>query len=158
MLGIENVVGFDASTVYRTYDDFVNDSERKYIEYFMRDLYVYYGYNFHYYSGEEMNSEQIRTLIDDFTTLDIYVRKAWENMYEDAKILINGETVPEEEAQRVRKKMLDDRLKDYHNNRVEVTDILIRKGLRFVNKHGQPLRMMRKLELDPVLLEQPLYR
>ena len=30
-------------------------------------------------------------------------------------------------------------------------------GLYFVNKNGQPLHMMPKLELDPALLEQPLY-
>ena len=29
--------------------------------------------------------------------------------------------------------------------------------LRFINKNGQPLRMMPRLELDPALLEQPLY-
>ena len=27
----------------------------------------------------------------------------------------------------------------------------------FINKDGQPLHMMPKLELDPELLEQPLY-
>ena len=30
-------------------------------------------------------------------------------------------------------------------------------GLYFINKNGQPLRMMPKLELDPALLDQPLY-
>ena len=30
-------------------------------------------------------------------------------------------------------------------------------GLRFVNKQGQPLKMMKPLKLDPALLEQPLY-
>ena len=38
-----------------------------------------------------------------------------------------------------------------------VTEIL-RSGLRFVNKDGQPLQMMPRLELDPALLEQSLYR
>jgi hypothetical protein len=31
------------------------------------------------------------------------------------------------------------------------------KGLRFINKNGQPLKMMKPLKLDPALLEQPLY-
>lgn len=31
------------------------------------------------------------------------------------------------------------------------------EGLYFINKNGQPLRMMPKLELDPALLDQPLY-
>ena len=30
-------------------------------------------------------------------------------------------------------------------------------GLRFVNKVGQPLQLMKALKLDPALLEQPLY-
>ena len=31
------------------------------------------------------------------------------------------------------------------------------KGLRFINKNGQPLKMMKPLKLDPALLEPPLY-
>ena len=38
-----NVRGFDPAAVYRTYDEYVNDAERTYIEYFMRDAYEYYG-------------------------------------------------------------------------------------------------------------------
>ena len=30
-------------------------------------------------------------------------------------------------------------------------------SLYFVNKNGQPLRMMPKLELDPALLDEPIY-
>ena len=41
-------------------------------------------------------------------------------------------------------------------NRLSNAKILMR-GLRFVNKRSQPLRMMKKLELDSSLLEQPLY-
>lgn len=41
-------------------------------------------------------------------------------------------------------------------NRLFVTKILL-NGLRFVNKEGQPLHMMKPLKLDPALLEQPLY-
>ena len=43
-----------------------------------------------------------------------------------------------------------------HENRQKNVDILM-KGLNFINKRGQPLRMMKKLELDPALMEQPLY-
>ena len=31
------------------------------------------------------------------------------------------------------------------------------KGLTLVNSSNQPLHFMKKLELDPALLEQPLY-
>ena len=30
-------------------------------------------------------------------------------------------------------------------------------GLHFVNQNGQPLQLMKLLQLDPALLEQPLY-
>ena len=155
--GIKNAVGFDTATVYRTYDEYVNDSERKYIEYFMRDVYEYYGYGFNYISGGDMDPGQVRALIDDFSTLDSYVRKTWEKIYADVEVLKNGETATEEETQLYRRKLLEERLEDYRRNRAEVTDILMRGGLRFVNKNGQPLRMMPRLELDPALLEQPLY-
>ena len=78
-------------------------------------------------------------------------------MYSDTKIFRDGKPATEEEAQEIRAKMLDDRLKDYHKNRVEITDVLMREGLRFVNRDGQPLHMMPRLKLDPALLEQPLY-
>ena len=48
-------------------------------------------------------------------------------------------------------------MEEFDKNRVENSKILL-EGLRFVNRKGQPLRMMRKLELDPSLMEQPLYR
>ena len=40
--------------------------------------------------------------------------------------------------------------------RREIAGVLMR-GLRFVNKNGAPLNFMPLLELDPALLEQPLY-
>ncbi len=154
--GIKNAVGFDTATVYRTYDEYVNDSERKYIEYFMRDVYAFYGYDFHYYDGEEMDKEKIMGLIEDFTTLDRYVRETWKNVYSTVEVQRNGQEASQEETEWIRQEMLEKRLKEYHENRVEVTNILMR-GLRFVNENGQPLQMMPKLQLDPDLLEQPLY-
>ncbi len=46
--------------------------------------------------------------------------------------------------------------KGFEENRIANAKILL-EGLRFVNKNGQPLRFMKRLELDPALLEQPLY-
>ena len=31
--------GFDATAIYRTYDEYANDAERYYLEYFLRDAY-----------------------------------------------------------------------------------------------------------------------
>ena len=53
-------------------------------------------------------------------------------------------------------KLLESQVKSFRENRVKNSEILMR-GLKFVNRHGQPLHMMPKLELDPELLEQPLY-
>lgn len=39
-----NVSGFDPATVYRTYDEYINDAERIFIEYFLQDAYRFYGY------------------------------------------------------------------------------------------------------------------
>lgn len=44
-----NARGFDPSSVYKTYDEYINDDERAYLEYFMRDAYEAYGYDFQYY-------------------------------------------------------------------------------------------------------------
>ncbi len=40
---------------------------------------------------------------------------------------------------------------------MSVTNLLL-GGLKFVAKDGQPLEFMPRLDLDPELLEQPLYR
>ena len=45
---------------------------------------------------------------------------------------------------------------DIRRRRTNIARSLLR-DLHFVNKNGQPLRMMPKLELDPALLENPLY-
>ena len=53
--------------------------------------------------------------------------------------------------------MVDWYMQQVEENRLKAAEILM-GGLRFVNKNGQPLHMMKKLELNPALLEQPLYR
>ena len=54
------------------------------------------------------------------------------------------------------KRRLDERLKDANKERYNLA-IKLQEGLRFVNKNGQPLRLMTPLKLDPALLENPLY-
>lgn len=65
-----NARGFDPATVYRTYDEFANDEERAFLEYFLRDAYEYYGYDFHYYQGEPVDEAWIEQKIRGFTCLD----------------------------------------------------------------------------------------
>ena len=151
-----NVRGFDPAAVYRTYDEYVNDSERKYIEYFLRDAYEFYGYDFQYYDGQPMTLEQVNALTDDFSTIDHYIRDTWKKIYKKATVSVNDQRVSEETEAEVQGQLLENQIKSFHQNREKNSEILMR-GLRFVNRHGQPLHMMPKLELDPALLEQPLY-
>lgn len=144
-----NARGFDPATVYRTYDEFANDEERAFLEYFLRDAYEYYGYDFHYYQGEPVDEAWIEQKIRGFTCLDGYIEKSYQDVVQSKEISFkNGETPIDVTAVAP--------IPGYQSNRRRIADFLLR-GLRFVNKQGQPLNMMRRLKLDPALLEQPLY-
>lgn len=155
-LGGDYAVGFDPSTVYRTYDDYVNNSERYFIEYFLRDAYEYYGYDFHYYDGASVDEEKLVELIKGFSTVDHYMRETWWSIYAAAEVSNNGERIESELEKAVQMKLLENHMAAVNLNRFNNAKILL-GGLHFVNNQGQPLHMMPKLELDPALLEQPLY-
>ena len=148
--------GMSPISIYRTYDEYVNDSERYFIEYFLRDAYEYYGYGFQYYDGATMDEPKVAELIAGFTTIDHYMKETAYKLFKDIKVSQDGERVDPEMEERVREQLVEERIKGYSANRLESARILL-EGLRFVNKNGQPLRMMPRLELDPALLEQPLY-
>lgn len=141
---------FDPAPVYRTYDDFTNDSERYYIEYFMRDVYEHYGYDFQYYDGAPVDIARVEELVSDFSKLDGFTHE----MFMKNKRLEDGQNEPltpeslEEQASAVLEQA---RIRRINNARV------LMRGLYFINQNGQPLHMMPKLELDRALLEQPLY-
>lgn len=59
-----NVRGFDPATVYRTYDDYADDADRAFLEYFPRDAYQAYGYDFHYYHGEPVDETWVQKKIE----------------------------------------------------------------------------------------------
>nr|WP_325238898.1 hypothetical protein [uncultured Oscillibacter sp.] len=148
--------GFDPAPIYKTYDDYVNNDERYFIEYFLRDAYEYYGYDFNYYDGAPVDEARVKELIDGFTTVNHYIRETWRKVFEQAQVSVNGQRVSAEEEREMQERMLDNQMASFDENRLANAKILL-KGLRFVNKRNQPLQMMRKLELDPALLEQPLY-
>ena len=139
-----NAAGFDPVTVYRTYDEFANDSERCFIEYFLRDAYEYYGYDFHYYDGRPMDLDQVKKLIEGFDSLNNYLRQSWEMLFEVLKINIVSESTTPEEERALKQEMKN----------VEI----LMSGLQFVNRRGQPLHMIPQLRLEPELLENPIYR
>lgn len=148
--------GFSPMQVYKTYDEFANDSERYFIEYFLRDAYAYYGYDFHYYDGKPMDESKAEELIQNFSTINHYMKDTWIKVFREAEVSRDGERVEAEVEERVQKEFLDKYIRQYDQNRLKNVKILL-EGLRFINKKGQPLHMMPKLELDPALLENPIY-
>lgn len=148
-----NVRGFDPDTVYRTYDEYSDDADRACLEFFLRDVYRQYGYDFHYYQNESVNLAWVEEKIDSAQKLNGYIARSIQKMllweFEkdgtkcdgvDTLTLARGE----EFVQGLRR------------NRLRIAELLL-KAPSFVSKQGQPLRFMKKLELDPALLEQPLY-
>ena len=77
-------------------------------------------------------------------------------MFKASRITRDGEEITGDFADMIHDQMLKDYIKDLHENRIKNTEILL-LGLQFINKDCQTLRMIPKLELDPALLEQPLY-
>ena len=152
-----NDLGFSTAAVYRTYDEYATDAERAFIEYFMRDAYETYGYDFHYYDGRPVDEEQVERWIEGFTLAEHYIYGAWkENVLSTASIKMNDAEVTGELQEAVLEKAAEQYRDSLRENWRTAARTLLR-GLRFVNKNGQPLRMMPRLELDPALLEQPLY-
>ena len=149
--------GFSPAPVYRTYDDYVNNDERYFIEYFLRDAYEYYGYDFHYYDGAPVDQAKAEALIAGFTTLNHYMEETWSKMFIGTKVSQDGQPVSEEIERAVYLKLTrDEYMTQFDANRIESVKILL-EGLRFINRNGQPLHMMPMLELDPAMLEQPVY-
>lgn len=152
----KRVYGFDTQTLYRTYDDYVNDNERKFIEYFLRDAYEYYGYDFNYYDDMIVDEQIVKKWINGFDTVNYYIRESWRAIFRDAKVSKDNHPVTDEIEKNVQERMLENYMDSLQEKRSKNVDVLM-KGLRFVNKNGQPLYMMPKLELDPALLEAPVY-
>lgn len=150
-----NAVGFGTEALYRTYDEYANDAERCLIEYFMRDAYEYYGYDFNYYDGGEMDIERVEKLVSGCTTINGFIRETYRPvLLEQHKS--ESEGVPEETLEQLADIELDHAEENMHKERMRTFEVLM-NGLNFVNRAGQPLYMMQKLKLDPELLEQPLY-
>ena len=150
-----NAVGFDTATVYRTYDEYATDEERAYIEFCLRDAYQYYGYDFHYYDGGPVDEAQIEKWVEGFTKSTRFIATSWKNNVLSKPMVGEGddeetldEALQEETLAKIKEK--------YDAVRLKLAKRLM-GSLYFINKNGQPLRMMPKLELDPALLDQPLY-
>ena len=96
-----------------------------------------------------MNKDWIEQKLHSFTCLDGYIERSYQNALPLKAITVtNGKEVIDMQVESI--------VPRYEENRRRIADFLLR-GLRFVNKQGQPLKMMKPLKLDPALLEQPLY-
>lgn len=174
-------IGFSTAGVYRTYDEYANDRERAFIEYFMRDAYECYGYDFKYYKNEPVDEERAQQWVQEFSTLDRLIRESWEKAFESPDALdilelcsiapsgMEGAALGEDKIVNLDevkkaflnssegpKMIMESHMAGIQAKRERNVQLLLR-GLQYVNRNGQPLRMMPKLELDPELLEQPLY-
>jgi len=154
-----NDLGFSTAAVYRTYDEYVNDTERYFIEYFLRDAYEYYGYDFQYYDGQPVDEAKAEELINGFTTIDYYMQESWDrNVRPDVSLTTTDDTPVSVDSisDELKEQISKHHMAEIRKNRLYVVRHLLR-GLQFVNRKGQPLHFMKKLEPDPALLEQPLY-
>lgn len=149
-----NARGFDPVTVYRTYDDYADDIERSLLEVLLADVYQEYGYDFHYYKGEPVDDNWIDKALSHNGILYRMIRETYPNAYYFSvkKLEHNTGIIIEDDVEY----SLEKHLQEMTDNRRRIAKTLLR-GLRFVNANGQPLRFMKQLELDPALLEQPLY-
>ena len=151
-----NAVGFDTSSVYKKCDDTMNASEGAYIEYFLRDVYQQYGYDFQYYDGQPVDMDRVKEWLENFTTIDYYMRKSWAEIF--AKIEVSEERLKEDPdaKEKVQADAMEHFMADVKQNRLRNSEILMGQ-MEFFNKNGQPLYMMPMLQPDSALLENPIY-
>ena len=150
-----NAVGFDTATVYRTYDEYATDEERAYIEFCLRDAYQFYGYDFHYYDGGPVDEAQIEKWVEGFTNINKFITLSWKNNVL-TRITVGEDDDEKKMDQELQEETLVQIKEKYDAVRLKLAKRLM-GSLYFINKNGQPLRMMPKLELDPALLREPLY-
>ena len=149
--------GFSPAAIYRTYDEYMGVPERYFLEYFMRDVYEYYGYGFQYYDGAPVDMDKICALVGEMDIMDALIREATDEVLRDQGLKTSeGEVVEGFIAEQCRAQIIQQYIDGLRQNRIKSAEVLLR-GLRFVNLSGHPLRMMPRLQLDPALLEQPLY-
>jgi len=151
-----NARGFDPVTVYRAYDEYASETERYLLEYFFRDVYDYCGYDFQYYDGAPLSDEKVVEMSRQLSVIDHYMEKSWFECVNRGALAALTVTMDGTTRVDLGGESTKMRMTSFQAHREKILKVLNR-GLYFVNKKGQPLRMMPRLELDPALLEQPLY-
>lgn len=150
-------VGFDLRPVYNTYDEFTNDEERAFLEYFLKDAYEYFGYDFHYYKGDPVDQAWVEDQIEHARIFE-WMRKSLTAalIQKKEKERPEGCVLSDEEQKKDIEALVAEKI-------ASEKALLLRHGENLLNnpkifsKRGYPLKFIKKLELDPDLLEQPLY-
>lgn len=149
--------GFATEVVFNTCDSFLGGGELRYVEYFLRDAYKTYGYEFHAYDGEPVDFERIRKWSANYHTINSFIRESHRRNYKSVSIQVNGKEAEDELADSVREQMLKDYMQEVEENRLRVARLLLQNP-RFVNRNGQPLEMIPLLRPDPRYMKRELYR
>ena len=146
-------IGFKTDAIYRTYHDFSDENERRLLEYLMRDVYKTYGYDLLYCDGKPMSQDEVEALLEKCERNFELYRDAWWAVRDKISRLegIEGEALDAYIERECEKNV--QRHKEMRRLAVKVLGY----GLPFTNEKGERLTMMKQLELDPALLEQPLY-
>ena len=100
----------------------------------------------------------MREWLKGFTNVNEKIDVSWrKNVMPEAAISINGKAITEKDIlEESKQTFLEKKKGEMDALRLKLAQRLM-GGLYFINKNGQPLRMMPKLELDPALLREPLY-
>lgn len=102
-----------------------------------------------YQQQKSIDEVEITKEIKDAAGNTVTLRNEEIGSFENAKKMLFSNFLPAE-------KKAADYMKQVKELRIYNVGLLMRVK-SFFNRYGQPLRMMPKLELDPALLEQPLY-
>lgn len=146
-------IGLDTAPIYRTYEEHADEYERRLLEYVLRDAYAFYGYDFNYYDGKPMEQEEVEALLEKCETNLELVRKSWW----DAKWRVKEKYgFGQDELDEKVKQLSEENVEKYKSVR-RLAIRFLRHGLKFCSKDGTLLRMTELLELDPSLLENPVY-
>lgn len=149
-----NEIGFSTAAVYRTYDEYVDDSDRAFIEYFLRDAYEAYGYDFHYYHGEPVDKNWVQEQSEHATKVNEMMAQSHEESI--FRQLVDKKGKEEEDAKQEADLERDRYMKESLANRLFIGEKLL-LNLPFANKQGELRRMIPLLKPNPELLDQPLY-
>ena len=136
------------------YDNYLGDTEKRFIETYMRDVYAFYGYRFRYYDGQPVDEDAAAAAYQELPVIDARIvgtmREAW--LAEPKEVGLTKEQM--EGRAELSAAVFMEANKE---RRVRAIRILS-KRMYFVNERRQPLQMTPMLELDPELLEREVYQ